>query len=130
KTFAECSRMKALADTMGMSEPQRAKFWLERLTHTYHRGPSVDTWASARDRVALDLGISPSMASRIWHRWRDMGDVSGRAMMRLMLAYERMCEASEGKVDALHGDRIRIGEIYEALEGARGHGVGVDHVGH
>lgn len=130
KPFAECSRMRALADTMGMSEPQRAKFWLERLAHNYHRGPSVDTWANARDRVARDLGISPSMASRIWHRWREMGDVSGCAMMRLMLAYERICSAAEGAAAGIRAERITLGEENAAYEGARGDRGGVVHAEH
>lgn len=129
-SFYMCSRMRALADTMGMSEPQKAKFWLGRLAHDAHRGPGVDTWTSARDRVAKDLDIPRSMAERIWVRWRDMKDVSGVALMRLMLAYDRMCLAAETKAAGMRGERIRIGEDCAVIAAARGNGCGVDHAGH
>lgn len=122
--------MRALIDTMGMSQPQQAKFWLDRLTHMAHRGPGIDTWTSARDRVARDLDIPRATAERIWVRWRDMKDVSGVALMRLMLAYERMCASAEGRAATMRAERLKIEEENAALAGARQYGEGMDFVGH
>lgn len=87
--------MRALADTVGMDPPEQAAFWLEKIATKLHRGPRVDTWASARDRAAKFAKIKPSMAERIWHRWQDMKDVSGGALLKLMIAYEAVHQAEQ-----------------------------------
>lgn len=95
--------MKAIADTMGMTAPQQAAFWLENITAAIHRGPHRDTWSSARDRAAELAGIEPSMARRIWQRWRDMKDVSGDAAIKLMITYEAIREGKEVAANAADG---------------------------
>lgn len=122
--------MRALQDTTGMSQPQQAKFWLDRLAYRAHRGPGVDTWSSARDRVAKELDIPRATAERIWSRYRDMKDVSGVALMKLMLAYERMCAASEAKTMAMLDEHSRLGGLNAAIESALGAGQGMDHAEH
>lgn len=121
--FTNCSSsaersMRALADTMGMSPPQRANYWLEHLARAAHRGPRIDTWASARDRAAKKAGISPSMAARIWHRWRDMRSVDFQVGLSLMLAYERMCEAVEAKAEGYRAERQAMEGMHAANPGA------------
>lgn len=111
--------LRALNDTIGMPAPQRANFWLERLAQNAHRGPRIDTWASARDRAAKAAGISSSTAARIWHRWADMKDVSGEALIRLMVAYESMCEAVERKTADTRNERIQLQGKNAANEGDR-----------
>lgn len=100
--------MRALAETEGMSPSERAAYWLEGIAKRLHRGPRRDTWSSARDRAADFADIEPSMAKRIWQRWRDMRDVSGETLLRLMIAYEKVCEASEAKADSLHEERVAL----------------------
>lgn len=73
---------------------QEARQWLEALTVARHRGPR-DTWTAARDRTAKEIGLEPSYAARIWHRWDSMKDVSGGAYRRLSLAYTALCERNE-----------------------------------
>ena len=110
--------MRALADTTGMELPQKAAFWLEEITKRFHRGPR-DTWTSARDRAAEAAGIERSMAKRIWQRWRDMKDVSGEAVVRLMIAYEAMCEATEAKAAEFRGVRLELEGMNAAADQGR-----------
>lgn len=120
--FTVCS-VRALDDTRGMSPPEQANYWLEQLTQAVHRGPRLDTWTSARDRAARAAGISPAMAERIWHRWREMKDVSGGALIKLMVAYEVMHRASEAAENEYQGsvDRSkRMETVLAALQKARG----------
>lgn len=86
---------------------QEARQWLEALTIARHRGPR-DTWTAARDRTAKEIGLEPSYAARIWHRWDSMKDVSGGAYRRLRNAYDALCERNERAAD-LH--RARREEI-------------------
>ncbi|TIX28814.1 hypothetical protein [Mesorhizobium sp.] len=101
--------MRALADTKGMDAPEQAKFWLEGIAAKMHRGPRRDTWTSARDRAAEFAGIEVSMAKRIWQRWEDMKDVSGSALVKLMIAYERICETNERAADSYRAERLGSG---------------------
>lgn len=98
--------MRALAHTEGLPAPKRAAFWLQRLAEFVHRGPR-DTWTAARARAAKDAGVPESMARRIWHRCEDMKDVGGEWLLRLMLAYEAMCE----KRDAAASKAAQIEEL-------------------
>lgn len=82
--------IRAMADTAGMTMPERAAYWLERITERVHRGPRRDTWTSARDRAAQLIEIEPSMAKRIWQRRQDMKHVDGDAAIKLLEAYELM----------------------------------------
>lgn len=100
--------MRALAETAGMGSAERAAYWLEGIAKQHHRGPRRDTWTTARDRAARSAGIEPSMAKRIWQRWRDMRDVSGDVLIKLMVAYEAMCVATEAKADSLRDRRIAL----------------------
>lgn len=102
------SRPRALVDTVGMKAPQRAAFWLERLAAAHHRGPRRDTWTSARDRAARAAGVEISMAKRIWQRWETMRDVSGEVTVKLMIAYEAMCERNEAAAEAYRAERLRL----------------------
>lgn len=118
--------MKAITDTMGMDRPEQAAFWLEKISAKLHRGPRVDTWASARDRAAKRAGISPSMASRIWHRWRDMKDVSGDALYKLMLAYEELFAIDEAALEAARAEHREFNGETEKLARLIAHAVAAE----
>ena len=107
-------RMRALVDTEGMDTPERARFWLEHVAWMVHRGSRVDTWTSARDEAARFAGISLTMAKRIWQRWEDMHDVSGGVIIKLMVAYERVCEANERAADGDRTERLKMRAIRNA----------------
>jgi|GEM_PF-2304287 len=111
-TKRSVSVMHALADTQGMATNERAAFWLERLMDESHRGPT-DTWTAARDRVAAKAGIEPSMAKRIWQRWRTMTDVSGDTLLKLMLAYDDMCQRNDAAADHYKATRLTLREDHE-----------------
>lgn len=68
--------MRALADTAGMTTPERAAFWLEKLAADKHKGRH-DTWTAARERAAKSAGVELTIAKRIWQRWQFMNDVAG-----------------------------------------------------
>lgn len=87
---------RAMADTQGLSDPERALFWIERLTEVEHRGRH-DTWTAARDRAAARAGAPVSRVKRLWERWDTMKDVAGSVMIPLMLAYEDLCQRIEDK---------------------------------
>lgn len=87
---------RAMADTQGLSDPERALFWIERLTEAEHRGRH-DTWTAARDRAAAKAGAPVSRVKRLWERWDTMKDVAGSVMIPLMLAYEDLCQRIEDK---------------------------------
>ncbi len=91
--------MRALADTQGMPIPQKANYWLEQLTAARYRGRH-DTWTAARERAAKAAGIDLSMSKRIWQRWQTMNDVGGETVIRLMLAYEELCERNHAVADS------------------------------
>lgn len=76
---------------------------LEALTIASHRGPR-DTWAAARDRTARGIGVKPTYAARLWHRWETMKDVSGDAYRSIRSAYEAQCIHNEA-MTALHRQR-------------------------
>lgn len=99
--------MRALADTQGMTVPERAEFWLHGLAWCKHKGRH-DTWSAARDRAAQDAGVPLSIAKRIWQRWHGMSDVGGEALLRLMLAYEKVCERNEAAAEAYRQERLKL----------------------
>ncbi|WP_144405868.1 hypothetical protein [Brucella anthropi] len=109
------SVMRALADTHGMATNERAGFWLEKLMQANHRGPT-DTWTAARDRVAIKAGIEPSMAKRIWQRWRNMTDVSGDTLLKLMLAYDDLCQRNDAAADHYKAVRLTLREDHETYD--------------
>lgn len=114
-TKRSVSVMHALADTHGMATNERAAFWLERLMDESHRGPT-DTWTAARDRVAAKAGIEPSMAKRIWQRWRTMTDVSGDTLLKLMLAYNDMCQRNDAAADDYKAERLTLRANHETYD--------------
>ncbi|AZO29326.1 hypothetical protein [Mesorhizobium sp. M1B.F.Ca.ET.045.04.1.1] len=123
--------MRALADTKGMEAPEQAKFWLEGIAAKMHRGPRRDTWTSARDRAAEFAGIEISMAKRIWQRWEDMKDVSGSALVKLMIAYERICETNERAADSYRAERLGTGsKDATPYKESRAAGLGMDAAHH
>jgi len=99
--------MQALADTEGMTAPERAEFWLQGLAWAKHRG-RYDTWTAARDNAAKEAKLPLSVAKRIWQRWQNMNDVSGEALLKLMLAYEEMCVRNEEAAAAYRAERLSI----------------------
>ena len=99
--------MRALADTEGMTTPEKAEFWLQGLAWTKHRGRH-DTWSAARDRAAKDAGIETTIAKRIWQRWEDMKDVSGSALLGLMVAYEDACRRNDDAIEAYRAERLKL----------------------
>ena len=76
---------------------------LEALIVASHRGPR-DTWTAARDRAARDIGLKPTYAARLWHRWETMKDVSGDAYRSIRAAYDAQCDHNEA-MTALHRQR-------------------------
>lgn len=98
---------KALEATEGMDAPEQASFLLEHLTVSCHRGPH-DTWTAARERAAKLAGIPPSMAKRIWQRWQTMNDVSGRILVKLIKAYDEICEHNEAAAEANRAERLTL----------------------
>lgn len=113
KSFG-AGHMKALLDTEGMTAPERAFFWLETITKTLHRGPRLDTWATARDSAADFADIKCSMAERIWSRWERMQFVDGEALLKLMIAYEKICEKPEAAAARYRAERSRLRGNYAA----------------
>lgn len=111
----EGSVMRALADTAGMSTPERAVFWLEKLAAAKYRGRH-DTWTAARDRAAKEAGVELTIAKRIWQRWDSMGDVSGTPLLRLMLAYEALCRGVEESADAMRDERLELQRKRNAVD--------------
>ncbi len=116
--------MRALADTIGMSPPEQAAYWLEKIAEAVHRGPRRDTWTSARDRAAAIAGIEASMAKRIWQRWQEMKDVSGEALIKLMVAYEAIYagEGTNDFQDSVERSRLmgKAATAVEAIEARSG----------
>lgn len=117
---------RALADTAGMNNPERALYWLEKLTKAEHRGRH-DTLSAARDRVAEKTGAPITQTKRLWDRWQTMKDVAGSVMIPLMLAYEELVSANEAAAREYRAERQELQkERYAAgLERAR-QGVGAD----
>lgn len=115
---------RALADTAGMSNPERALYWLEKLTKAEHRGRH-DTLSAARDRVAEKTGAPITQTKRLWDRWQTMKDVAGSVMIPLMLAYEELVSANEAAAREYREERQQLREERHAadLERAR-QGVG------
>lgn len=99
--------MRALVDTEGMSVPEKAEFWLQGLAWAKHRGRH-DTWTAARDRAAKEAGVASTIAKRIWQRFQGMDDVSGKALLKLMLAYEEACQRNEEAVAAYRAERLKL----------------------
>lgn len=106
--------IKALSDTDGMTTPARARYWLTEIARAVHRGPGRDTWTSAREEAANRAGITISMAARIWHRWGSMKFVDGDAVLKLMLAYERLCENNERAAAEYRSLRLGVVERSDA----------------
>lgn len=126
----ESSVMRALADTEGMTTPERAEFWLQGLAWAKHRGRH-DTWTAARDRAAKDAGVTASIAKRIWQRWQEMNDVGGDALLRLMLAYEDACQRNEEAVAAYRAERLKLKAERNAVDTERAReSVGTDSARH
>lgn len=124
--YDENSVMRALADTQGMTAPERAEFWLQGLAWAKHKGRH-DTWTAARDRAAGDAGVALSIAKRIWQRWQEMNDVGGEALLRLMLAYEDACQRNEDAVEAYRAERLKLKAERNAVDHQRAReGVGMD----
>lgn len=122
--------MRALADTEGMTTPERAEFWLQGLAWAKHRGRH-DTWTAARDRAAKDAGVTASIAKRIWQRWQEMNDVGGDALLRLMLAYEEACQRNEEAVAAYRAERLKLKAQRYAVDHERAReSVGTDSARH
>lgn len=105
--------MRALVDTEGKTVPERAEFWLQALATAAHRGRH-DTWTAARDRAAEDAGLPRTIAQRIWQRWHSMQDVGGDALLKLMLAYEKLCERNEAAADRHKTERLELKAIRDA----------------
>lgn len=112
------SVMRALADTEGMTVPERAEFWLHGLAWAKHRGRH-DTWTAARDRAAKEAGVTATIAKRIWQRWQEMNDVGGDALLRLMLAYEDACQRNEDAVAAYRAERLNLKAERHAVDRER-----------
>lgn len=122
--------MRALADTEGMSVPERAEFWLQGLAWAKHRGRH-DTWTAARERAAKEAGIAVSIAKRIWQRFEAMNDVGGEAMLNLMLAYERACQNNEDAIAAYRAERLNLKAERNAVDHQRAReSVGADRARH
>lgn len=119
------SVMRALADTNGMTTPQRAEFWLAGLAFEKHGGRH-DTWTAARDKAARDAKVPLTLAKRIWQRWQDMNDVGGDALLKLMLAYEAMCERNEEAAAAYRQKRLSLRNQHAVDRKRPGEGVGMD----
>lgn len=98
---------RALADTAGMNNPERAVYWLEKLTKAEHRGRH-DTLSAARDRVAEKTGAPITQTKRLWDRWQTMKDVAGSVMIPLMLAYEDMVQRNEAAAREYREERQEL----------------------
>lgn len=118
--------MKALEDTVGMTRPRQAAFWLEKIAAAIHRGPKRDTWTSARDRAAEFAGIETSMAKRIWQRWAEMKGVDGDALIKLMVAYEAIyqTEAAGDGYEGSVGRSERLAKVIASASEAQDRKVG------
>ncbi|TPM37032.1 hypothetical protein [Mesorhizobium sp. B2-3-2] len=110
--------MRALVDTEGLSVPEKAEFWLHGLAWAKHRGRH-DTWTAARDRAAKEAGIASTIAKRIWQRFEGMNDVSGKALLKLMLAYEDACQRNEEAVAAYRAERLNLKAQRHAVDNQR-----------
>ncbi len=119
------SVMRALADTNGMTVPERAEFWLAGIAFEKHGGRH-DTWTAARDRAAHDAKVPLTIAKRIWQRWQDMNDVGGDALLKLMLAYEAMCERNEEAAAAYRKKRLSLRNHHAVDHKRPSAGVGMD----
>lgn len=107
--------MRALVHTEGMSVPERAEYWLQALATAQHRGRH-DTWTAARDRAAKQAGLPQTIAQRIWQRWQTMQDVSGDALLKLMLAYEGLCERNEAAAAGYRAERRLLQDRRNAVD--------------
>jgi hypothetical protein len=74
-------------------------------TKKHYRGAG-DTPTAARERAAREAGITPAQAERLWKRWRHMASVDGDVYRLLRNRYESLCQAIEGKADALEARRV------------------------
>ena len=110
--------MRALADTNGMSVPEKAEFWLQGLAWVEHRGRN-DTWTAARDRAAKGAKVPLSIAKRIWQRFETMNDVGGEALLKLMLAYEEACQRTDDAVAAYRAERLKLKAQRHAVDSQR-----------
>lgn len=112
------SVMRALSDTKGMTTPEKAEFWLHGLAWSMHKGRH-DTWSAARDRAAEEAGIELTIAKRIWQRWENMKDVSGSALLGLMVAYEDACLRNENAIEAYRAERLKLKAQRHAVDHRR-----------
>lgn len=118
--------MRALSDTEGLSVPEKAEFWLQGLAWVQHRGRH-DTWGAARDRAADKAKLPVTLARRIWQRFETLDDVSGKALLKLMLAYEEACQRNEDAVAAYRAERLKLKAQRYAVDSKRAQtGVGTD----
>lgn len=65
------------------------------------------------------------MAARIWHRWRDMKDVSGEALWKLAVAYEGVCADNEAAADRYRAERLALRGQNETIDEPRQARLGV-----
>jgi hypothetical protein len=79
--------------------------YLNAGTKKHYRGAG-DTATAARTRAAREAGITPAQAERLWKRWRNMASVDGDVYRLLRNRYESLCQAIEGKADALEARRV------------------------
>lgn len=118
--------MRALVDTEGKTVPERAEYWLQALARAAHRGRH-DTWTAARNRAAEKAGLPRTIAQRIWQRWHSMHDIGGDALLKLMLAYEDLCERNEAAAAAYRAERLGTTGPNHAVDFERARqGVGTD----
>jgi hypothetical protein len=106
----ECAMSNSIA-------AEEAFQYLNAGTRLFYRGQG-DTPTAARDRAAVEAGITPAQGERVWKRWRDMKSPNGDVYRALRNAYGHLCESIEIKAQAVERLAQKIEEENAALQGA------------
>jgi hypothetical protein len=98
----ECAMSNSIA-------AEEAFQFLNAGTRRFYRGQG-DTPTAARDRAAVEAGITPAQGERVWKRWRSMKSPNGDVYRSLRNAYGHLCQAIEDKAAAMEREAQQIEE--------------------
>ncbi|WP_246688734.1 hypothetical protein [Mesorhizobium sp. M4B.F.Ca.ET.143.01.1.1] len=76
-----------------------------------------DTWTAARDRAAVDAGITPAQAERLQKNWRTMKFPNGDVYRLLRNKYAYLCSWIENDAERMEREAREIEETNATLGG-------------
>lgn len=101
-----------------------AALWSEELQKREFRGLG-DTREAARGRVADEIGVPANFLKKLRYRAEEVVDVPGTILIRIAVAYERLCAANENVAESARAERHLLrAERHAAHQINRGQGHG------